>query len=112
MNKFTTLSNRDSSIVFKWDDEKQEMKVKARFIIYSKENPLDYIIESIEGMYDMYNKCKLLQQFSDRTIQDIIVILNHKIKYVDELHILFLFIDNGYIQLYEQAKEKWAVYIA
>jgi hypothetical protein len=63
MERFTTLSNKDSSIIFKWDDEFKEMTVHSKFIVLNNEYPLEYIMKGVQGMYDMYEKCKLLKQF-------------------------------------------------
>lgn len=111
MNKFTTLSNRDNSIIFKWDDEQQEISVHAKFKILNKEEPLEYIIGNQNGMFEMYNDCKLLKQFLYRTLTDVDIIFENKIGSIEELRILIYFIDNGYIELYQLAKEKWINFI-
>ena len=111
MERFTTLSNKDSSIIFKWDDEFKEMTVHSKFIVLNNEYPLEYIMKGVQGMYDMYEKCKLLKQFFYRTLTDVDVIFENKINDVGELRYLIYFIDKGYIELYEMAKEKWKVYL-
>ena len=111
MTNFTTLPNKDNSIVFKRDNENGEMSVHATFNILSRKEPIEYIIGSIEGMYNMYEQCKLLQQFSYRTLKDVEIIFNGKLTAVDDLRFLIYFIDNNYIELYEQAKEKWPIFI-
>ena len=111
MNKFTTLSNRDNSIIFKWDDEQQEISVHAKFNILNKEEPLEYVIGNENGMFEMYNDCKLLKQFLYRTLTDVDIIFENKIRGIEELRILIYFIDNGYIELYQLAREKWINFI-
>ena len=111
MHKFTTLSNRDNSIIFKWDDEQQEISVHAKFNILNKEVPLEYVIGNENGMFEMYNDCKLLKQFLYRTLTDVDIIFENKIRGIEELRILIYFIDNGYIELYQLAREKWINFI-
>lgn len=107
MTTTNTLTNDNNTIVFTLDNTTQKIKVHGKFNIKSNTEPLEYIITNMTGMYEMYDKCKLLKQFYDRTIEDIIIIFNRKVKYLSELHMLFFFIDNGYIELYEKARKKW-----
>mgnify|MGYP003442853462 FL=1 len=79
--------------------------------ILNKEEPLEYVIGNENGMFEMYNDCKLLKQFLYRTLTDVDIIFENKIRGIEELRILIYFIDNGYIELYQLAREKWINFI-